>query len=120
MTKSKDNSAATQDALKPCPFCGGAVEIKRDHTTEGTDYIRHLGDPCAVEFSNFGFDEPVDDLWNRRTIPTSGPEWDAAVERAAAASIAIDIESGLAGVAFNETDTENMRRICRAFLGITE
>lgn len=52
--------------LLPCPFCGGPVEVVRDHTAEGTDWIRHTDQPCAVSFDNFGHEEPVEDMWNFR------------------------------------------------------
>lgn len=56
-----------QDKLKPCPFCGGKVELVKDHTTEETDWIKHTGNNCGVAFDNFNDDCPVDILWNIRT-----------------------------------------------------
>lgn len=66
-----------REKLLPCPFCGGEVEVVRDHTTEGTDWIRHTGKFCALSFDNFHHDEPVEDLWNTRArlVATEGPEF---------------------------------------------
>lgn len=60
--------------LLPCPFCGCAVEVVRDHTNEGTDWIRHTEahEPCGLDqFSNFTERLPVDELWNRRARPAA-------------------------------------------------
>lgn len=61
-----------EEALLPCPFCGGAVEVVVDHTTERADWIRHKDRHCGVEFSSFSLDEPLAVAWNRRASISKG------------------------------------------------
>ena len=56
--------------LKPCPFCGGEVEIMKARVLNEADWIRHIGKPgCTMSFDNFPDEGDVADLWNTRTPP---------------------------------------------------
>ena len=52
------------EALKPCPFCGGEVEIK--YAGPGDNWIRHKKPGCVVEFSEFNLDGDLAEAWNTR------------------------------------------------------
>jgi hypothetical protein len=54
------------EQLRPCPFCGGEVEIVRSHVRDGSDWIRHKGVECGLEFSSFNLDGDLATAWNTR------------------------------------------------------
>ncbi len=56
--------------LKPCPFCGGAMAFKHDHTAEDVDYIQHVLPSISCPISgasglSIGNDQLVE-AWNTR------------------------------------------------------
>lgn len=63
----------TNDALKPCPFCGGTVHVVKAHCPDMSDWIKHdtRPVPCGLEgFGNFAEDVDVVTLWNTRAQPS--------------------------------------------------
>lgn len=57
------------DALKPCPFCGGAAVCRSRPVSfycEGRAYRVYCGF-CRIGTIEMGIEEEVVKLWNRRT-----------------------------------------------------
>lgn len=63
-------TSTIREALKPCPFCGGAVEVRQSHVRGESDWIQHLpkdgGACCALEFSGFSIEDDLVKAWNTR------------------------------------------------------
>lgn len=62
---------AAEVTLKPCPFCGSAMELIHDHTTEDIDRVRHVMPQidCPINGAS-GFAVGNDQLvtaWNTRS-----------------------------------------------------
>ena len=73
--------------LKPCPFCGGEVDISScsantgKHIIRGTFDCNHCGAKITLktEYNQFPVSE-LEDAWNRRYEPVSEIDYDYEAE----------------------------------------
>ena len=107
--------------LLPCPFCGGEVELRHDHTTDDIDTIHHKGrvPECPLEAGVSAFlmgNENLAAAWNTRASLRTQPS--VVVEYAARAicrrMAEINWEDGsLTDVTAWENETPSTRELFR-------
>ncbi|MCA8389208.1 Lar family restriction alleviation protein [Burkholderia multivorans] len=75
-----------ENKLKPCPFCGGTVELERARDTTIEKYgtrkwwgvvcrnTTNLGGTCAIEQRPSASPEAAIERWNRRAPASEGEQ----------------------------------------------
>ena len=56
--------------LKPCPFCGGEAEVRKEDTSNGKSYHVTCTNKHLVYLLGFNTEEQAIKAWNRR-IPVT-------------------------------------------------
>lgn len=99
--------------LKPCPFCGGEVELRHDHTTEDIDTIHHAkpssGCPLDAGVSAFLIgNEELAAAWNTRASQQSVPNSVVEAGKRLSSMAAHEIPLGTPVEEFTARDWENL------------